>query len=71
MESLKLLTNRSSCVGDLQSWIVKGGGTDTETTGKRKLETRDKDYNPREGLTELIHMIVSEVKKLHSIVSGA
>lgn len=36
------------------------------------METRDKDYNPtREGLTVLIHMIESEVKKLHSIVSGS
>lgn len=69
VESLKLRTNRSSSVGDLQSWIVKGGGNNTERTGKRNLETRDKDYNPRESLTELIHMIASEVKKLHSIVS--
>lgn len=35
------------------------------------METRDKDYNTREGLTELIHMIGSEVKKLHSFVRGS
>lgn len=58
VESLKLRTNCSRSVGDRQSWIVKGGGNDTERTGKRKLETRDKEYNPRKGLTELIQMIV-------------
>ncbi|KAG8305748.1 hypothetical protein J6590_062718 [Homalodisca vitripennis] len=51
--------NRSNSLGDLQSWLLK---RDTENHMKSSI-----GYD----LTEPIHLIGSEVKKLHDIVSGS